>query len=170
MDRFADRLVARGPTLSADGETHTGSVHIVSAADLVDANRFASDEPYAQAGLYSSVTVTPWQNGLGGSMWDHPAPSPEVASTLVLARWSHHSFDPASDETHWQSLTHGASLEGWIFGGLLLTADQRGSVGLVFATDFDVADTARRVASLPVAETATSITCQRWCRGGRRDA
>jgi hypothetical protein len=32
MDGYADRLVARGPTLSDDGERHTGSVHVVYAA------------------------------------------------------------------------------------------------------------------------------------------
>lgn len=29
LDGFADRLVARGPTLSDDGTQHTGSTHVV---------------------------------------------------------------------------------------------------------------------------------------------
>jgi uncharacterized protein YciI len=41
MDRFPDRLVARGPTLSADGEAHTGSLHIVAARRNVAATRRA---------------------------------------------------------------------------------------------------------------------------------
>ncbi|MFC7221086.1 YciI family protein [Streptomyces polyrhachis] len=57
MDRFADRLVLRGPTLSEDGEEHTGSVHVVEAADRAAAERFADGEPYWRAGLYRKVTA-----------------------------------------------------------------------------------------------------------------
>jgi len=52
MDRFADRLILRGPTLSGDGAEHTGSVHVVYLADRASAERFATEEPYWQAGLY----------------------------------------------------------------------------------------------------------------------
>jgi uncharacterized protein YciI len=42
LDGFADALVARGPTLSADGELHTGSVHVVEVTDTAAAQRFAA--------------------------------------------------------------------------------------------------------------------------------
>jgi uncharacterized protein YciI len=44
MDRFADRLILRGPTLSDDGAEHTGSVHVVDLADRAGAERFATEE------------------------------------------------------------------------------------------------------------------------------
>ena len=41
MDRFAGRLVLRGPTLTEDGEEHTGSVHIVDLPARAGADRIA---------------------------------------------------------------------------------------------------------------------------------
>ena len=49
IDRFASQLVARGPLLSSDGQRHMGSVHIITSASLLDAQRFAKEEPYYQA-------------------------------------------------------------------------------------------------------------------------
>jgi hypothetical protein len=34
MDAFAESMVARGPTFAADRETVTGSLHVLSLADL----------------------------------------------------------------------------------------------------------------------------------------
>jgi uncharacterized protein YciI len=45
MDAYSDRLVARGPTLSADGGHHTGSIHVVEVTSMEDARRFAFEEP-----------------------------------------------------------------------------------------------------------------------------
>lgn len=59
MDRFDDRLILRGPTLSDDGEEHTGSVHVVDLADRAAAERFATEEPFWRAGLYQEFTADP---------------------------------------------------------------------------------------------------------------
>lgn len=45
MDGFAKQMIARGPTLTDDGETATGSVHIVDLPDPAAARAFAFDEP-----------------------------------------------------------------------------------------------------------------------------
>ena len=74
MDGYADRLVARGPTLSDDGGRHTGSVHVVHAATIEEARRFAFEEPYWLAGLYASVAVTRFHSARRGSTWEHPRP------------------------------------------------------------------------------------------------
>ncbi|MCP9953271.1 YciI family protein [Actinomadura madurae] len=47
MDRYAAEMIARGPTF--DGETLTGSVHIVDLPDPAAARAFAFDEPCYQA-------------------------------------------------------------------------------------------------------------------------
>lgn len=72
MDRFADGMIARGPTFGGDGETPTGSVHIVDLVDAAAARAFAFDEPNYQAGAYRDVMVRRWRNLLGRTMWDFP--------------------------------------------------------------------------------------------------
>ena len=41
MDRFADRLLFRGPLLSDDGRRHAGSLHLIRAPSAAFAQRFA---------------------------------------------------------------------------------------------------------------------------------
>ncbi|GAA0332897.1 YciI family protein [Actinoallomurus spadix] len=72
MDRYARELIARGPTFADDGETPTGSVHIVDLPDPAAARAFAFDEPNYQAGVYRDVLVRRWRNMLGRTMWDFP--------------------------------------------------------------------------------------------------
>src|SRR4051812_2537707 len=72
MDRYAAEMIARGPTLAGDGETPTGSVHIVDLPDPAAARAFAFDEPNYQAGVYRDVLLRRWRNMLGRTMWDFP--------------------------------------------------------------------------------------------------
>ncbi|MEU2777478.1 YciI family protein [Streptomyces sp. NPDC007162] len=72
MDRYAAELIARGPTFGADGETPTGSVHIVDLPDPAAARAFAFDEPNHQAGVYRDVLLRRWRNLLGRTMWEFP--------------------------------------------------------------------------------------------------
>ena len=70
MDRYQAEMIARGPTLTDDGETATGSVHIVGLPGPADARAFAFDEPNYQAGVYRDVLLRRWRNLLGRTMWD----------------------------------------------------------------------------------------------------
>lgn len=72
MDRYAEELIARGPTFADDGETPSGSVHIVDLPDPAAARAFAFDEPNYQAGAYRDVLLRRWRNMLGRTMWDFP--------------------------------------------------------------------------------------------------
>ncbi|MEU0532049.1 YciI family protein [Amycolatopsis tolypomycina] len=80
MDRYAARMIARGPTLAADG-TPTGSVHVLDLPDPAAARAFAFDEPTYQAGGYRDVLLRRWRNVLGTTMGDSPG---EPAGYLVL--------------------------------------------------------------------------------------
>ncbi|GHA10445.1 hypothetical protein GCM10010372_07750 [Streptomyces tauricus] len=71
MDRYAEQMIARGPTLAADGETATGSMHIVDLPDAAAAHGFAFDEPNYRAGVYADVLIRRWQNTLGRTMWQY---------------------------------------------------------------------------------------------------
>jgi uncharacterized protein YciI len=72
MDRYAEQMIARGPTFADDGDTPTGSVHIVDLPDPAAARAFAFDEPGYQAGVYRDVQLRRWRNLLGRTMWDFP--------------------------------------------------------------------------------------------------
>jgi len=72
MDRYATEMTARGPTLAADGDTATGSVHILDLPDPAAARAFAFDEPNYQAGAYRDVLLRRWRNTLRRTMWDFP--------------------------------------------------------------------------------------------------
>ncbi|NEB02551.1 YciI family protein [Streptomyces sp. SID13726] len=72
MDGYEAELIARGPTFGADGETPTGSVHIVELPDPAAARAFAFDEPNYQAGAYRDVLLRRWRDLLGRTMWDFP--------------------------------------------------------------------------------------------------
>jgi uncharacterized protein len=84
MDRFADAMIARGPTLTPDRETATGSLHIVDLPDAEAALAFALEEPYYRAGVFGEPLVRRWRNELGGTMWDHVSDATDPIRFLVL--------------------------------------------------------------------------------------
>jgi uncharacterized protein YciI len=69
MDRYETRMIARGPTI--DGDTPTGSVHIVDLPDPDAARAFAFDEPNYQAGVYRDVLLRRWRNVLAWGFRRH---------------------------------------------------------------------------------------------------
>jgi uncharacterized protein len=166
MDRHAQRLVARGPTLSGDG-SHTGSVHVIEAGSLHDARRFAFEEPYWLAGLYASVMVTRFESALGRTMWDRPQASAGEPSTLVLVTWDAEpgtATVPGCDD----KLSTIGRLERLVFGGLLVDEAAAQCVGLVAALDVDMMAAGELIAALPMPQ--TSMVKTRWCRGGRGES
>src|SRR5262249_51207224 len=72
MDRYQAEMIARGPTLADDGDTPTGSVHILGLPSPTAARAFAFDEPNYQAGVYRDVLLRQGRNLLGRTMWDVP--------------------------------------------------------------------------------------------------
>ncbi|MFG2784241.1 YciI family protein [Streptomyces prunicolor] len=102
MDRYAKELIARGPTLSDDGDTPTGSVHILDLPDPGAARAFAFEEPNYQAGVYRDVLLRRWRNMLGRTMWDFPGGRTGGNRYLVLGLGTGQAVDlalpPGSDE------------------------------------------------------------------------
>ena len=95
MDRFQAEMIARGPTLSDDRDTPTGSVHIVDLPDPAAARAFAFDEPSYQAGVYRDVLLRRWRNLLGRTMWDFPGGPAGGNRYLVLGFGMGQAADPA---------------------------------------------------------------------------
>ncbi len=86
LDDYADRLIARGPTLSDRGE-HTGSRRIVRLDDHAAAMAFAHGEPYWRANLYKSLEVVRFRNLLDVTMWQRERlPGVELSWLSMLRR------------------------------------------------------------------------------------
>ncbi len=54
-----------GPFTAEDGETMTGSLVVIEAPSLAEAQEIAGGDPFAKAGLFASVEIRPWKWSLG---------------------------------------------------------------------------------------------------------
>ncbi len=85
MDRFADEMTARGPTLGTDRQTWTGSLHVVDLPGPNAAREFVAREPYNRAGLFEEHFIWRFTNFLGRTMWQFAGATDEPRF-LVLAQ------------------------------------------------------------------------------------
>ena len=130
MDRFADGMTARGPTLAADRERWTGSVHIVDLPSAQAAREFAEREPYNRAGLFEDHMIRRFTNLLGRTMWEAPGGSADPRF-LVIAHLRATAGEPAPAGV----LPDFAALprERLIVHGQLFTLDGASQAGVVLA-------------------------------------
>jgi uncharacterized protein YciI len=155
MDRYATEMIARGPTLADDGDTATGSLHIVDLPDSAAARAFAFDEPNYQAGVYRDVLLRRWRNTLGRSMWDFPGGPTGGNRFLVVALGSGDAVDLAVPSGAERLIAYGPLLSDngvtWL-----------GTAMLVQASDQDAA----RAMLTP--DRYAGIEVHNWQFGGRR--
>ena len=85
MDRFAESMIARGPTLDADRETVTGSLHVLALPSVDAAREFVALEPNNRAGVYREHVVWRFENLLGRSMWEFSG-QPAEPRFLIIGR------------------------------------------------------------------------------------
>ena len=152
MDRFASEMIARGPTL--EGDTPTGSVHILDLRDPAAARAFAFDEPNYQAGAYRNVLLRRWRNALGRTMWDFAGGRTGGNRYLVLGLGTGQAADlvppPGEDEL--------------IAYGPLLSDDGTAWLGTAALARAPDADTAR---ALLTPDRYADIEVHDWRFGGR---
>lgn len=61
-----DRVKIAGPLLEAgEGGAPIGSLIVIDAASEAAVQLFASNDPYATAGLFERVEIHPWVRGMG---------------------------------------------------------------------------------------------------------
>ncbi|WP_067170158.1 YciI family protein [Microtetraspora niveoalba] len=154
MDRYAAEMIARGPTLTDDGDTATGSVHIVDLPDPAAARAFAFDEPNYQAGAYRDVLLRRWRNMLGRTMWDFPGGRTGGKRYLVLGLGP----GPAAD------LAVPADRDELIAYGPLLSDDGETWLGTAVLVRAPDADAARAVLT---PDRYADIEVHNWRFGGR---
>jgi uncharacterized protein len=154
MDRYAAEMIARGPTLADDGDTATGSVHILDLPDSAAARSFAFDEPNYQAGAYRDVLLRRWRNTLGRTMWDFHGGRTGGNRYLVLGLGAGQAADLAVPSDRDELIAYGPLLSD--NGGIWL-----GTAALVRASD---PDEARAVLT---ADRYAGIEVHNWEFGGR---
>ncbi|HEY3501156.1 MAG TPA: YciI family protein [Actinocatenispora sp.] len=153
MDGYAAEMIARGPTLADDGDTPTGSVHIVDLPDPAAARAFAFDEPNYQAGAYRDVLLRRWRNVLGRTMWDFPGGRTGGNRYLVLGLGAGTADD-----------TVRADRDELIAYGPLLSDDGTAWLGTAVLLRAPDADAARAVLD---AERYADVEVHTWQFGGR---
>ncbi|MFB6527541.1 YciI family protein [Streptomyces sp. NPDC056399] len=162
MDQYAEEMIARGPTFGEDGETLTGSVHVLDLPDADAARAFAFDEPNYQAGAYRDVMLRRWRNVLGRTMWDYPGGRTGGDRFLVLGLGAATAAAEAADleaPADWEDR------EDLIAYGPLLSDDGAtwlGTAALVRAPDREAA---RGV--LPTPDGYAAVEVHDWQFGGR---
>jgi uncharacterized protein len=85
MDRFAESMIARGPTLGPDPDTATGSLHVLGLPSVAAAKEFVACEPNNRAGVYGEHSIWRFDNLLGRTMWEFSGDA-EEPMFLVVAR------------------------------------------------------------------------------------
>ena len=154
MDRYEKEMIARGPTFADDGDTPTGSVHIVDLPDPAAARRFAFDEPGYQAGVYRDVLLRRWRNMLGRTMWDFPGGRTGGNRYLVIGLGAEQAADLPTPPDWDELIAYGPLLSD--DGAIWL-----GTAALVRAPD---PDTARAVLA---PDQYADIEVHNWQFGGR---
>ena len=139
MDRYAAQLIARGPTFADDGETPSGSVHIVDLPDAAAARAFAFDEPNHQAGVYRDVLLRRWRNLLGRTMWEFPGGASGGNRYLVLGLGSGPAADLEVPADRAELIAYGPLLSddgaAWLGTAALLRAPDAGAARAVLTAD-----------------------------------
>jgi uncharacterized protein len=173
MDGFADAMIARGPTLTPDRKTATGSLHIVDLPDAEMARAFAFEEPYYRAGVFREALVRRWRNDLGGTMWDYVSNAADPIRFLVLGH-GRSGVDAAVDdlvEEHRRYFVERRYVDRLIERGPLLSDDGLEWVGSAMLVEVPGrAAVEEMLADEPYVEAGLyeKIEIHDWQFGGRR--
>ena len=139
MDRYQAEMIARGPTLADDGDTPTGSVHILGLPDPAAARAFAFEEPNYQAGVYRDVLLRQWRNLLGRTMWDFPGGQDGGNRYLVLGLGTGPGADLAVPPERDELVAYGPLLSDngttWLGTAVLVRAPDPGTARAVLTPD-----------------------------------
>ena len=139
MDQYATQMIARGPTLAEDGDTPTGSVHIINLPDPAAARAFAFDEPNYQAGVYRDVLLRRWRNLLGRTMWDFPGGRTGGNRYLVLGLGAGPATDLAVPPDQDELIAYGPLLSDdgaiWLGTAVLARAPDPDAARAILAPD-----------------------------------
>jgi uncharacterized protein YciI len=173
MDQYAEQMIARGPTLTPDGERTTGSMHIVDLPDSAAAHRFAYEEPNYKAGVYGEVLIHRWQNTLGRTMWEFAGATAEYQRFLIIAHGNPEATAPLAPltEAHNDYLNGGYG-DRLIAHGPLLSESGTIWVGTALLTELPDRPAAEAMMAndpYALADLYADIEIHPWQFGGRSE-
>ena len=64
LESVTKELMLAGPLLTDDGQTLIGTLLIADFPSRQEAEAFSANDPYRKAGVFGSVTITPWRKTL----------------------------------------------------------------------------------------------------------
>lgn len=166
MARYADRMIARGPTLSEDGKAMTGSMHIVDLPDVGAASAFAHEDPFAKGGVFEQIMLRRFENVLGRTMWQFTG-DPASPRFLLLAETTASASSPARDTVAAQRKYLEQRANEIILGGPLFETNHEvwsGTAMMLEATDRAAAESCLR--SDPLTPFYGRANLWRWRFGG----
>jgi hypothetical protein len=65
LNALGTKLKVAGALLSPDGQSPIGTMLIFDAGTRAQVDGYLADDPYARAGLFASLDVKPWRQGVG---------------------------------------------------------------------------------------------------------
>ena len=68
LNGLKERLKVAGALLGADAQTPVGSMLIFNCADEAEARALVAGDPFAQVGLFASVDIKAWRQGVGAPL------------------------------------------------------------------------------------------------------
>jgi len=165
MDAFNSRMSVRGPTLSDDRQTWTGSLHVVDLPNAETAQAFALNDPYHVAGLFAGHVIWRFENLLGRTMWDYPGAEGEKPFLILATFGNDHPF-----EESWNLSPTSDLASRLIVWGRMRPAIAPGNSGMALVLSAPGPDVVRRLIE---AEPALFGGCAHleihaWEFGGRR--
>jgi uncharacterized protein YciI len=161
MDGFAQSMIARGPTLGADRDSATGSLHVLGLPSIDAVREFVAREPNNRAGVYAEHSIWRFDNLLGRTMWEFSGAAGEPRFLII----AHDGATPVPPER----LAADVRDRLILYGGLR-TLESRSLDGValaVHASDRRAVD--RLLAEgLPGLEVDSDVEIHDWEFGGRR--
>ena len=170
MEPYADAMIARGPTMSADGTRVTGSMHMVDLPDAAAARVFAHDDPLAKGGVFEDIAMHRYQNVLGRTMWQFSG-NPQNPRFLFIgeARAGTSEQGRAFLSAQRDYLQHGDRAAQVILFGPLFAGDGetwRGTAMLLETPDIAAAETLVLQDPAAVSKLYARQELRRWRFGG----
>jgi uncharacterized protein len=169
MRQYVPAMIARGPTMSADGKAVTGSMHIVDLPDAAAAGVFAHEDPLAKGGVFADITVRRFRNMTGRTMWqfDGDAKNPRF---LFIGEAAPGAGDDQVVDAQQRYFGDAVRARNVIVSGPLLGADGRswgGCAVLLEAADAGVAGAI--IAGDPAARLYARAELRQWRFGGEEN-